>query len=87
MSVAHLDDDERALVLGIVIEQVLTWVRGLSGARGLRARIVFDEVYGFLPPHPAAPTTTKRPLVALSKHARAYDVGVVVATQNPMDLD
>jgi DNA helicase HerA-like ATPase len=47
---------------------------------------VFDEVYGFLPPHPANPPT-KRPLVALLKQARAFGVGVVLATQNPMDLD
>jgi hypothetical protein len=52
----------------------------------LRALLVFDEVYGFLPPHPANPPT-KRPLVALMKQARAFGVGVVVATQNPMDLD
>ncbi len=52
----------------------------------LRALVVFDEVYGFLPPHPANPPT-KRPLVALMKQARAFGVGVVVATQNPMDLD
>jgi hypothetical protein len=86
VSVAHLDDDERALVLGVLLEEVLSWVRGLSGSQELRALIVFDEVYGFLPPHPANPPT-KRPLVALMKQARAFGVGVVVATQNPMDLD
>jgi len=86
VSVAHLDDDERALVLGILLEETLSWVRGLSGSQELRALIVFDEVYGFLPPHPANPPT-KRPLVALMKQARAFGVGVVVATQNPMDLD
>jgi hypothetical protein len=86
VSVAHLDDDERALVLGLVLEEVLTWVRGLSGSQRLRALVVFDEVYGFLPPHPANPPT-KRPLVALMKQARAFGVGVVIATQNPMDLD
>ncbi len=86
LSVAHLDDEERALVLGVVLEEVLSWVRGLPGSQALRALIVFDEVYGFLPPHPAAPPT-KRPLVALMKQARAYGVGVVIATQNPMDLD
>jgi hypothetical protein len=48
--------------------------------------VAFDEIYGFLPPHPANPPT-KRPLVSLLKQARAYGVGVVVATQNPMDLD
>lgn len=86
VSVAHLDDDERALVLGVVLEEVLTWVRGLPGSQHLKALIVFDEVYGFLPPHPACPPT-KKPLVALMKQARAFGVGVVVATQNPMDLD
>ena len=86
VSVAHLDDDERALVLGVLLEEVLSWVRGLPGAQSLRALVVFDEVYGFLPPHPAAPPT-KKPLVALMKQARAFGVGVLIATQNPMDLD
>ena len=47
---------------------------------------MFDEVYGYMPPHPHNPPT-KRPLVALLKQARAFGVGLVVATQNPMDLD
>ena len=86
VSVAHLDDDERALVLGVLLEEVLSWVRTLPGSQRLRALVVFDEVYGFLPPHPQTPPT-KRPLVSLMKQARAFGVGVVVATQNPMDLD
>lgn len=86
VSVAHLDDEERALVLGVLLEEVLSWVRTLPGSQRLRALVVFDEVYGFLPPHPHNPPT-KRPLVALMKQARAFGVGVVVATQNPMDLD
>ena len=86
VSVAHLDDEERSLVLGVLLEELLTWVRALSGSRSLRALVVFDEVYGFLPPHPANPPT-KRPLVALMKQARAFGVGVLIGTQNPMDLD
>ncbi len=86
LSVAHLEDEERALVLGILLEEILAWTRSLPGTHRLRALIVFDEVYGFLPPHPANPPT-KRPLVALMKQARAFGVGVVIATQNPMDLD
>jgi hypothetical protein len=86
MSVAHLDDEERSLVLSVVLEEVVSWVRSLPGTQRLRALVVVDEVYGFLPPHPANPPT-KRPLVALMKQARAFGVGVVVATQNPMDLD
>ncbi len=86
VSVAHLGDEERALVLGVLMEELLAWVRGLPGTQRLRALIVFDEIYGFLPPHPANPPT-KRPLVSLMKQARAFGVGVVLATQNPMDLD
>jgi hypothetical protein len=86
VSVAHLDDDERALVLGVVLEEVLSWVRTLPGSSRLKALVVFDEVYGFLPPHPACPPT-KKPLVTLMKQARAFGVGCVLATQNPMDLD
>ncbi|WP_169928644.1 ATP-binding protein [Labilithrix luteola] len=86
VSVAHLDDEERALVLGVLLEEVLSWTRSLPGRQRLRALVVFDEIYGFLPPHPQNPPT-KRPLVSLMKQARAFGVGVVVATQNPMDLD
>jgi hypothetical protein len=86
LSVAHLDDEERALVLGVVLEEVLSWVRSLPGTQRLRGLVVFDEVYGFLPPHPANPPT-KRPIVSLMKQARAFGIGVMIATQNPMDLD
>jgi hypothetical protein len=86
VSVAHLDDEERALVLGVLLEEILSWVRSLRGSQHLKALVVFDEVYGFLPPHPQNPPT-KRPLVALMKQARAFGVGVLLATQNPMDLD
>jgi hypothetical protein len=86
ISVAHLDDDERTLVLGVILEEALTWVRSLPGSSRMRGLIVLDEAHGFLPPHPLNPPT-KRPLVALMKQARAYGVGCVLATQNPMDLD
>lgn len=86
VSVAHLDDEERSLVLGVIMEELLAWVRSLPGTQRLRALVVFDEIYGYLPPHPANPPT-KRPLVSLMKQARAFGVGVVLATQNPMDVD
>ena len=73
-------------MLGVLLEEVLSWVRSLPGSERLKALIVFDEVYGFLPPYPANPPT-KRPIVALMKQERACGVGVVGATQNPMDLD
>ena len=74
VSVAHLDDEERALVMGLLLEEVLTWVRSLAGTSALRALVVFDEVYGYAPPHPSNPPA-KRPLVSLMKHARAFGVG------------
>jgi hypothetical protein len=86
VSVAHLDDAERELVLGVVLDQFLAWVRSLPGTDRLQALLVLDEIYGFAPPHPANPPT-KKPIVSLMKQARAFGVGVVVATQNPMDLD
>jgi hypothetical protein len=55
VSVAHLDDDERTLVLGVLLEEVLSWVRSLPGSQRLRALVVFDEVFGFLPPPPRVP--------------------------------
>ncbi len=86
VSVAHLEDEERMLVLSLVLEQALAWVRGLSGTTDLRALILFDEVFGFLPPHPSNPPT-KKPLLSLLKQARAFGVGCLLATQNPIDLD
>ncbi len=86
VSVAHLDDAERMLVLSLVLEQTLAWVRGLSGTSDLRSLVLFDEVFGFMPPHPSNPPT-KRPMLALLKQARAFGVGIVVATQNPVDID
>ncbi len=86
VSVAHLDDDERTLIVGLLLEELLAWVRTLPGTSDLRALVLFDEVFGFLPPHPANPPA-KRPLLALMKQARAFGVGMLLATQNPMDLD
>ena len=86
VSVAHLDEHERALVLGLLFDQLRAWVLSLPGSNLLRALLVVDEVYGMLPPHPANPPT-KRPLIALMKQARAFGVGMILATQNPMDVD
>jgi hypothetical protein len=86
VSVAHLNEDERALVLGLLFEELLAWTRTQSGTSALRALVVMDEVYGWVPPHPKDPPT-KKPLVSLMKQGRAFGVGVVLATQNPMDLD
>jgi len=84
-SIAHLSEPERMFFLSLLLEQILGWMRTKSGATSLRAVLYIDEIFGFLPP--VANPPTKRPLLTLFKQARAYGLGVVVATQNPVDLD
>ncbi len=85
-SIAHLGDEERVFALSLLLERTLAWMRRQPGTGGLRAVLYIDEIYGFFPPHPADPPT-KRPLLTLLKQARAFGLGVVLATQNPVDLD
>jgi hypothetical protein len=86
VSLAHLADEERLFVVALLLDKVKTWMRRQGGTSQLRALVYMDEVFGFFPPHPANPPT-KRPLLTLLKQARAQGVGVVLATQNPVDLD
>ena len=86
VSTAHLSDAERLFVTALVLDKVKTWMRRQGGTSQLRALVYMDEIYGYFPPHPANPPT-KRPLLTLLKQARAQGVGVVLATQNPVDLD
>ncbi len=83
---AHLDDAERLFVTALLLDKLKTWMRRQAGTSELRAVLYMDEVYGFFPPHPLNPPT-KKPLLTLLKQARAHGVGVVLATQNPVDLD
>ena len=82
---AHLSDAERQFVVSLVTARVVTWMRSQSGTNNLRALVYMDEVVGFVPPTAEPPA--KRPIMTLLKQARAYGVGVVLATQNPVDLD
>ncbi len=86
VSTAHLADAERLFVTALLLDKVKTWMRRQGGTSALRAVVYMDEVYGYFPPHPANPPT-KRPLLTLLKQARAQGVGIVLATQNPVDLD
>ncbi|MGE5126983.1 MAG: ATP-binding protein, partial [Betaproteobacteria bacterium] len=86
VSIAHLSDEERLFVVALLLDKVKTWMRRQGGTGELRALVYMDEVFGYFPPHPANPPT-KRPLLTLLKQARAQGVGVVLATQNPVDLD
>lgn len=83
---AHLSEKERHFFVGRLMNEILSWSRGLSGSSSLRALIYFDEVAGYLPPHPHDPAS-KKPILTLLKQSRAVGVGLILATQNPVDLD
>ena len=83
---AHLADEERLFVTALLLDKVKTWMRRQGGTTELRALVYMDEIFGYFPPHPQNPPP-KRPLLTLLKQARAQGVGVVLATQNPVDLD
>ncbi|MCB9778772.1 MAG: DUF853 family protein [Alphaproteobacteria bacterium] len=85
-SLAHLGDAERAFFLSLLLGRLQAWSRAQPGTEALRALLFFDEVAGFLPPHPKDPPT-KAPLLAMMKQARAVGLGVLLATQNPVDVD
>jgi hypothetical protein len=85
LSIAHLSDAERMFFVSTLLNRVVSWVRKQSGTSSLRAILYMDEVFGFLPPVSKPPS--KAPLLTLLKQARAYGLGVVLATQNPVDID
>jgi hypothetical protein len=84
-SIAHLGDDERMFFVSLLLNEVVSWTRSQSGTTSLRAIVYMDEIFGYLPPTANPPS--KLPMLTLLKQARAFGVGVVLATQNPVDLD
>ena len=84
-SIAHLSDSERMFFVSLLLNQMLGWMRSQSGTTSLRAHLYMDEIYGYLPPTANPPS--KRPLLTMLKQARAFGLGVLAATQNPVDLD
>jgi hypothetical protein len=84
--IAHLSDAERQFFVTLLLEQVVSWMSAQSGTTSLRALLYMDEMFGYLPPYPANPAT-KKPLLTLLKQARAFGLGLILATQNPVDLD
>ena len=85
ISIAHLDDQERMFFVSLLLNEFVGWMRSQRGTASLRALIYFDEIFGFLPP--VANPPSKAPLLTILKQARAFGMGLVVATQNPVDLD
>ncbi len=85
ISIAHLGDAERMFFVSLLLNQTLGWMRQQSGTTSLRAILYMDEIFGYFPPTANPPS--KQPLLTLLKQARAFGLGVVLATQNPVDLD
>ena len=85
LSIAHLSENERMFLVTIVLNEVLAWIRTQPGTSSLRAVLYMDEIFGYFPPSRNPPS--KLPMLTLLKQARAFGLGVVLATQNPVDLD
>ena len=84
-SISHLSDAERMFFVAVLLNEILAWMRTQQGTTSLRAILYMDEIFGYLPPVKNPPS--KAPLLTLLKQARAFGLGVVLSTQNPVDLD
>jgi len=84
-SIAHLSETERMFFVTLLLNAMIGWMRRQQGTSSLKALLYMDEIFGFFPPSANPPS--KKPMLLLLKQARAYGVGVVLATQNPVDLD
>jgi hypothetical protein len=84
-SIAHLSDAERMFFVSLLLNQMLGWMRCQSGTTSLRAILYMDEIYGYLPPSSNPPS--KKPMITMLKQGRAFGLGCLLATQNPVDLD
>ncbi len=85
MSIAHLDEPSRMFFVTMLLNELIAWMRAQQGTSSLRAILYMDEIFGYMPPLANPPS--KRLFLTLLKQARAYGVGLVLATQNPVDLD
>jgi hypothetical protein len=85
IEIAHLSDQERQFVVTLVLSKLVTWMRQQSGTPDLRVIVYMDEVFGFVPPTATPPA--KKPILTIFKQARAFGIGMVLATQNPVDID
>jgi DNA helicase HerA-like ATPase len=85
VSIAHLNDAQRMAFVTLLAGQAVSWMRTQGGTSSLKALFLMDEVFGYVPPTANPPS--KAPILTLLKQARAFGLGVVLATQNPVDLD
>jgi len=84
-SISHLSESERMFFVTMLLNQIIGWMRRQQGTASLKALLYMDEIFGYFPPTANPPS--KKPMLLLLKQARAYGLGVVLSTQNPVDLD
>lgn len=84
-SIAHLSDNERMFFVTILLNAYISWMRKQRGSSSLKAILYMDEIFGFFPPSKNPPS--KQPMLLLLKQARAFGTGIILSTQNPIDLD
>jgi len=84
-SIAHLSESERMFFVTLLLNAIIGWMRRQQGTSSLKALLYMDEIFGYFPPSKNPPS--KKPMLLLLKQARAFGLGVVLSTQNPVDLD
>ncbi|MGB1226908.1 MAG: helicase HerA domain-containing protein [Poseidonibacter sp.] len=84
-SISHLDDAQRMFFVSLLLNQMLSWMRRQEGTSSLKALLYMDEIFGYFPPSKNPPS--KQPMLTLLKQARSFGVGVILSTQNPVDID
>jgi hypothetical protein len=84
-NISHLDDNQRMFFVSLLLNRYVAWMRRQSGTEVLKTIFYMDEIFGFFPPSKNPPS--KEPMLLLLKQARAFGLGIVLSTQNPVDLD
>ncbi len=79
------EQEDKLLFLGILARELYNWMLK-HPSNQIQLIFYIDEIAPYLPPHPYTPPP-KTMLKMIFKQARKYGVGLVVATQNPTDLD
>jgi hypothetical protein len=84
-SIAHLSDEERMFFVTLLLNAYISWMRAQRGSSALKSILYMDEIFGFFPPSKNPPS--KEPMLLLLKQARAFGCGIILSTQNPVDID
>ncbi|MCT7571020.1 ATP-binding protein [Aliarcobacter butzleri] len=84
-SIAHLNDSQRMFFVTLLLNQMIAWMRRQEGTTSLKALLYMDEIFGYFPPNSNPPS--KQPMLTLLKQARSFGIGIILSTQNPVDID